>query len=42
VSGDHASGRVRSYDKEDQNGNEDPSGQKCDSGRVGWTAHLKK
>jgi hypothetical protein len=42
VSGTQASGRVRSYDKEDQNGNEDPNGQKCDSGRIAWTAHRAK
>ena len=42
VSGERASGRVRSYDTEDQNGNEDPNGQKCDSGRIAWKAHLKK
>ena len=42
VSGDRASGRVRSYDREDQSGNEDPNGQKCDSGRIAWKAHLKK
>jgi len=39
VSGTHASGFVRSFDKEDRQGNEDPNGQKCDSGRVKWTAN---
>jgi hypothetical protein len=38
VSGDHASGFVRSFDKEDANGNENKNGVKCDSGRVKWTA----
>jgi hypothetical protein len=42
VSGEHAAGIVRSYDREDANGNEDPSGQKCDSGRVRWSAHKKE
>jgi hypothetical protein len=41
VSGSTASGFVRSFDKEDQNGNEDPNGQKCDSGRINWTAAKK-
>jgi hypothetical protein len=38
VSGTHAAGFVRSFDKEDAQGNEDPNGQQCDSGRVKWTA----
>jgi hypothetical protein len=38
VSGTNASGFVRSFDKEDADGNEDPKGIKCDSGRVKWTA----
>jgi hypothetical protein len=42
VSGDKASGTVRSYDKEDANGDEDPSGQRCDSGRIRWSAHKKE
>jgi hypothetical protein len=42
VSGEHAAGIVRSYDKEDANGNEDPNGQKCDSGRIHWMAHKKE
>jgi hypothetical protein len=42
VSGEEATGFVRSYDKEDANGNEDPKGQKCDSGRIRWNAHKKE
>lgn len=42
VSGDRAAGIVRSYDREDANGNEDPNGQRCDSGRIHWTAHKKE
>jgi hypothetical protein len=41
VTGTSASGIVRSFDTEDANGNEDPTGQKCDSGRVKWTATKK-
>ena len=41
VTGTTASGIVRSFDREDANGNEDPTGQKCDSGRVEWTATKK-
>lgn len=41
VSGSTASGIVRSFDKENANGDEDPHGQACDSGRVKWSARLK-
>ena len=41
VSGSTATGTVRSYDREDRHGREDPNGVKCDSGKVGWTAHRK-
>jgi hypothetical protein len=41
VTGTSASGIVRSFDEEDANGNENPAGQKCDSGRVKWTAAKK-
>jgi hypothetical protein len=42
VSGSRATGTVRSYDREAPNGSEDPGGQKCDSGKIHWTAHRKK
>jgi hypothetical protein len=38
VTGNTASGIVRSFEKEDQDGFEDPNGQLCDSGRVKWSA----
>jgi hypothetical protein len=38
VSGKTVTGYVRSYDVEDKQGNEDPHGQKCDTGRVTYTA----
>ena len=42
VSGSHASGKLRRFDKEDAQGNEDPNGVKCDSGVVHWHAERKK
>jgi len=42
VSGSHASGKLRRFDKEDSKGNEDPNGVKCDSGVVHWSAKLQK
>ena len=38
VSGRTVTGYVRSYDLEDKQGNEKPGGQKCDTGRVTYTA----
>ena len=42
VSGSHASGKLRRFDKEDSKGNEDPNGVKCDSGVVHWHATRQK
>jgi hypothetical protein len=41
VSGTDASGKVRSFDREDNKHNEKANGMKCDSGKVKWSAKKK-